>query len=248
MHRRSLQVGLDQVFALYSTDAVVVIEDDLIMAPDALQFFDACQPLLAQDPSVWAVSAWNDNGQPEFVFDAERVARSDWFPNLGVLISRNLWAELERDWPEIYWDDWLRDPTRRRGRVTLRPEISRVRHTGAAGSSLGQYFDEHTGRVMLPRQPKGFKKLDVATLHMDAYDGIYLERVEAAAPVTIDDVGDASGDVRVSYRDIEEFSALATRIGLMADVRHGTPRTAYRGIVESRRGEDLLFLAPSHLT
>ncbi len=240
--------ALNQVFALYSTDAVVVIEDDLIVASDALQFFDACQLLLTQDASVWAVSAWNDNGQPEFVFDAERVVRSDWFPNLGVLISRSLWAELEPDWPEIYWDDWIREPTRRRGRVTLRPEISRVRHAGATGSSFGEYFDEHTGRVALPRQSTGFEKLDVATLHMDAYDSIYLERVEAAAPVTIGDVDDTSGDVRVAYRNLEEFSALANRIGLMADVRHGTPRTAYRGIVECRRGEDLLFLAPSHLT
>lgn len=202
--------ALNQVFGSYSTDAVVVIEDDLILASDALLFLDACQPLLAQDASVWAVSAWNDNGQPEFVFDAERVVRSDWFPNLGALISRSLWAELEPDWPEIYWDDWLRETTRRRGRATLRPEVSRVCHTGATGSSFGQYFNEHTGRVMLPRQSTGFEKLDVATLHTDAYDSIYLERVEAATPVIIDDMGDVSGDVRVSYRNLEEFSALAT--------------------------------------
>jgi len=85
-----------------------------------------------------------------------------------------------------------------------------VCHTGATGSSFGQYFNEHTGRVMLPRQSTGFEKLDVATLHTDAYDSIYLERVEAATPVIIDDMGDVSGDVRVSYRNLEEFSALAT--------------------------------------
>ncbi|MCG8467718.1 MAG: hypothetical protein MJB57_05835 [Gemmatimonadetes bacterium] len=236
--------ALDRVFEDWPTRSVIVIEDDIVVAPDALQFFDACYPVLARDPTVWAISAWNDNGQPEFVRDERRIVRSDWFPNLGVSISRGLWQELRADWPELYWDDWLRDPAIRRGRVTLRPEVSRVRHTGSTGTSFGQFFERHTGRVVLPDRASGFADLDPTTLIADAYDRRYLDRVAAATPVSIDAVEERDGDQKLIYDDVEQFRSFADRLGLMSDVRGETPRTAYRGIVECRRGEGLLFLAP----
>lgn len=237
--------ALNRVFEAWDPEAVVVIEDDLVVAPDLLQFFDACLGALQADPTIWALSAWNDNGQPEFVRDPERVVLSDWLPNLGVLFTRSLWAEVERGWPEAYWDDWLRHPRRRRGRVTLRPEVSRVRHTGADGASFGQYFDEHTGRVELPVEVSGFSGLDPRSLRKADYDRAYLGRVGTARAVTVEDVDRVTGDRRIESASDEEFSALARALGLMADVRNSTPCTAYRGIVECRRGDDLLFLAPA---
>ncbi|CAN0431060.1 unnamed protein product, partial [Ectocarpus sp. 13 AM-2016] len=32
--------------------------------------------------------------------------------------------------PEAYWDDWLRDPRRRKGRQFIRPEVCRTFHFG----------------------------------------------------------------------------------------------------------------------
>ena len=237
--------ALSRLFEGWPTDHVIVTEDDLVVAPDVFRFFDACLDAVGPDPTLWAISAWNDNGQPEFVADSGRIVRSDWFPNLGVSISRRLWSEIEPHWPEVYWDDWLRAPSQRRGRVTLRPEVSRVIHTGAAGASFGQFFEQHTGRVTLPAGPATFGDLDPATLHEAEYDRTYLERVRAATDVTIDAMPEVAGDRRIIYRDFEEFRWLAGRLGLMADVRHGTPRTAYRGIVECRQRDCMLFLAPA---
>ena len=42
--------------------AVIVIEDDFIFSPDFVEYFEAAAPLLDKDPSLWLVSAWNDNG------------------------------------------------------------------------------------------------------------------------------------------------------------------------------------------
>ncbi len=44
------------------TDTVLVIEDDLEIAIDFFPYFFALLPLLQKDPTLWTVSAWNDNG------------------------------------------------------------------------------------------------------------------------------------------------------------------------------------------
>lgn len=56
--------------------------------------------------------------------------RSDFFPGLGWMLPRRVWNELWEDWPEAYWDDWLRDPRRRRDRQFIRPEVCRTYHFG----------------------------------------------------------------------------------------------------------------------
>jgi hypothetical protein len=36
--------------------------------------------------------------------------------NLMLLCCSKLWQELGPIWPNAYWDDWLREPLRRKGR------------------------------------------------------------------------------------------------------------------------------------
>ena len=47
-----------------ATDApgVIVVEDDFYFSPDFYEYFVATAPLLELDPSLWIISAWNDNG------------------------------------------------------------------------------------------------------------------------------------------------------------------------------------------
>ena len=86
------------------------------------------------DPTVYCVSAYNDNGRPELVDDPGAVYRTDWFGGLGWLASRRLFhTEWAPAWPPTHWDHWLRHPARRRGRECLYPEVSRDVHTGAVG-------------------------------------------------------------------------------------------------------------------
>ena len=67
---------------------VIVLEEDLQIAPDFFEFFAAVAPLVDRDPSVLAASAWNDNGVRGYVRDPEALYRSDFFPGLGWMISR----------------------------------------------------------------------------------------------------------------------------------------------------------------
>ena len=84
---------------IYSTNNILT--DDLDVAPDFYAYFSSTYDLLRKDPSLWCVSAWNDNGKANLVDtkDSELLFRSDFFPGLGWMITRDLWDELEPKWP-----------------------------------------------------------------------------------------------------------------------------------------------------
>jgi hypothetical protein len=42
---------------------VLVLEDDLEVAPDALRFFTLAAAAMEQDPSIFCASGYNDNGE-----------------------------------------------------------------------------------------------------------------------------------------------------------------------------------------
>ena len=67
------------------------------VAPDFFAYFRRMSPLFDSDPSLYCVSAWNDNGQSAFVASSTAVYRTDCFPGLGWMWSRERWNELH-DW------------------------------------------------------------------------------------------------------------------------------------------------------
>ncbi len=93
--------ALQQVFNDLHYEAVVIVEDDLEISPDFYEYFLATYPLLKQDTSLLCVSAWNDNGKASFI-DAskpEKLYRTDFFPGLGWMLTRDTFKELEPKWP-----------------------------------------------------------------------------------------------------------------------------------------------------
>lgn len=77
------------------------IADDLDVSPDLFSYFLATLALLRQDPSLWCVSAWNDNGKMDLVdvSSPHLLHRTDFFPGLGWMITKPLWTELAPKWP-----------------------------------------------------------------------------------------------------------------------------------------------------
>lgn len=80
----------------------IIVEDDLNVAPDFFEYFLGTHKLLKQDPSLWCVSAWNDNGKAAVVdtTQPELLYRTDFFPGLGWMLTKDLWAELSVKWPK----------------------------------------------------------------------------------------------------------------------------------------------------
>ncbi|MCL7038971.1 hypothetical protein MKW94_021640, partial [Papaver nudicaule] len=61
--------ALDQLFNEHKFYRVIILEDDMEIAPDFFEYFEATAALLDSDKSIMAVSSWNDNGQKQFVHD-----------------------------------------------------------------------------------------------------------------------------------------------------------------------------------
>lgn len=66
---RHYKWALNQVFNVFNYDTVIIVEDDLDISPDFYEYFRALHPILKGDPSLWCISAWNDNGKQALVDD-----------------------------------------------------------------------------------------------------------------------------------------------------------------------------------
>jgi len=231
---------------------VIILEEDLHTAEDFFDYFAAMTPILESDRTLLAVSAFNDNGFASHVKDPSRVLRSDFFPGLGWMMTRRLWdEELRHKWPSGYWDDWLREPSQRQDRHILRPEISRTFHFGVKDGASGNQFGNRLGRILLNPTPFKWKNITKNLSHeleVNYYNSIYLNMIEAAQPVSSVSAALEKAretDVRLEYRTLQEFQHLARQLELMDDEKAGIPRTAYKGVVETRpHGEYILFLIP----
>ncbi|VDK49579.1 unnamed protein product [Anisakis simplex] len=133
--------ALDKIFFEMNYDTAIITEDDLDIAEDFFSYFSATRYLLRSDPTIWCISAWNDNGGNN-ITDRSRsdiLYRTDFFPGLGWELTVDLWRELSAKWPLTYWDDWLRRQDVRQGRVCIRPEsgMARTAYYGIVSFMLG---------------------------------------------------------------------------------------------------------------
>jgi alpha-1,3-mannosyl-glycoprotein beta-1,2-N-acetylglucosaminyltransferase len=186
-------------------ERVIILEEDLRIAPDFFEYFEATAPLLDRDPTLLAVSAFNDNGFQGQVADPKRLLRSDFFPGLGFSFTRNTWvSDIGPKWPGGYWDDWLREPAQRQGRQFIRPEITRTFHFGEkGGASHGQFGANHQ-RIMLNTEKVDWEAQDLSYLEPDSFKKIYAQMVSNAKPVqskeeALEQVKQGS-DARIEYR------------------------------------------------
>jgi alpha-1,3-mannosyl-glycoprotein beta-1,2-N-acetylglucosaminyltransferase len=193
--------------------------------------------LLDQDPSIWCVSAWNDNGKAGLIESDEngKLYRSDFFPGLGWMMTKKLWQELGPKWPAGFWDDWMREPAQRKDRVCIRPEISRTKTFGRIGVSQGQFFDQHLKFIVLNDKKFDFLHTDLSYLVKENYDKEFLGKVESLPVYSVDDIvarkNDGQKAVRVNYWTESTFNRVAQRLGVMLDFKAGVPRAGYHGIV-----------------
>jgi alpha-1,3-mannosyl-glycoprotein beta-1,2-N-acetylglucosaminyltransferase len=98
------------------------------------------------------VSAWNDHGQRGRALDPEGIYRTDIFPGLGWMLTSEFGMELHEEWPNSYWDEYLREPKVRKGRQCIFPEVPRTHTFGKVGTSGGQFFDQHLAVMMLNKE------------------------------------------------------------------------------------------------
>jgi len=230
-------------------DSVILVEDDLDVAPDFFEFMAASKKILARDKTLYCASGWNDNGKREHVKDPNKLYRSDFFGGLGWMMMRDLWdGELKGRWAKSFWDDWFRNPEQRRGRSCIRPEVSRTRTFGKIGVSRGQFFDKYLKFIKLNDEYVPFTEMDVSFLEKSKYDKKFqvevYEDAVAKTQLELGGISDCGQEYRVEYRDMKQFERIAKSIGIMEDNKAGVPRMGYMGIVSIRLNGCLLHIAP----
>jgi len=239
--------ALAKIFTVMDYDAVIVVEDDLEISPDFYNYFAALYPILRDDPSLYCVSSWNDNGMTENVKDPKGIYRTDVFPGLGWMMTKNLWNEIESKWPDRYWDEFMREPRIRRNRQCLYPEISRNRNIGERGTSDRQFWDK-ISRIKFNEEFVNFTDIDMSYLLKEEYDKNLLAQVKSAQKVTFSDVSHYNNaDLRITYDSIPQFVDYARMFKIMDDEKEGMPRTSYKGIVTFYDGTNRIFLTPEKI-
>lgn len=235
---RHYKWALDELFYKHNFDRVIILEDDMEIAPDFFDYFEAAAALLDKDKSIMAVSSWNDNGQKQFVYDPYALYRSDFFPGLGWMLTRSVWNELSPKWPKAYWDDWLRLKENHKGRQFLRPEVCRTYNFGEHGSSMGQFFEKYLAPIKMNDVKVDWKSQDLSYLTEDKYAQYFADILKMAKPIPGTDpalmASNIEGDIRIQYRDQSDFEYIAQQFGVFEEWKDGVPRTAYKGVVVFR--------------
>ncbi|KAL7673736.1 hypothetical protein ACOME3_000020, partial [Neoechinorhynchus agilis] len=135
----------------------------------------------------------------------------------------------------------IREPSQRKGRLCIRPEISRTAANpkeSAKGASNGEFFYEYISKVQ-PLNEKVAKQVD-----WKAYNLSYLSNYEEnlrkiiAQCTKIDSIDDlhrkkAIACVRLYYTDQLQLVSYLRELALMSDLKAGVPRTAFKGIVQT---------------
>ncbi|XP_045129046.1 protein O-linked-mannose beta-1,2-N-acetylglucosaminyltransferase 1-like isoform X2 [Portunus trituberculatus] len=130
-----------------AADKVILLEDDLLLAPDLLRYFHQTAWLLDTDSSLSFVGAFGQNSYPTTAACLDTVLRVEMYPQYGWMTSRRWVEHILPLWvPQgggRDWDWWLYTEGPRGGKDALVPEVSRTGHAGAAGGAHVTGWEQH---------------------------------------------------------------------------------------------------------
>ena len=254
--------SLSTAFQLFpDAPCIIIVEDDLLFSPDFYEYFHKNVPILEADPTVFLMSAWNDNGFKGKVKDPYALRRTEFFPGLGWLLPRALYEnELEQKWPSIHWDHWLRSWNQTKGREIVYPEVPRTYHNGSKGTFMKTkthrlYFQNISYNRDTSISWEAAASKAMAPPYMSVMEDAYEARIRGLISkclyaYTLDDVlafsSNSSGAVLCVPIDMpyfvngtdERFSTLASFFGIW----HEQMRGAHRGLHEFHWNNDTYVL------
>lgn len=139
------------------SDYVIHVEDDVLLAPDALQFFEYCRSYGRID-DLFSVTAFAGGTTRTPRSQDHTVKIKRWFDGWGWATWRDRWQEIRADWDYGYtkpvtppdvgkgWDINMNYSTRG-GRGVLYPLLSRSHNIGRYGIHQGAteraWYEQH---------------------------------------------------------------------------------------------------------
>lgn len=146
----------DKIFEETDCGGVVVIEDDLELSPDFLDYFKLTIPLVHSDDTIIASSLWNDIGFTYNTRDKHKIKRTSFFPGLGWYLSREIWENVMGPvWPERDWDWHIRELIDKNKYDILIPEVPRDFHVAKSGTYMNPgLFRSYFKKINIQRDAK----------------------------------------------------------------------------------------------
>lgn len=150
---------------------VVVVEDDIVLAPDAIRFFEHVDKTYRGDPECFGGCAYHKLMPPEAEF--HQTTRERWFTPWGWSTWRDRWSEIEKNWPRAnrpVWDG-VANKTRCRGeepgdqigRYVVYPKLARSQNIGAKNGTFCK--EEHHAEHQFNRNFAGNMAIGPAQFH-----------------------------------------------------------------------------------
>ncbi|CAJ1353647.1 unnamed protein product [Effrenium voratum] len=125
---RSLEYAVSNQFRNDRFRSLLVVEEDLVFSSSLRSFLLKLEPLLLEDPSIWCISAWNDNGIAPYSSDLSVVMRTESFSGIAWMTSLSLIRQdLLPSWSQQRsWRGLLRQRAQLAAQDCLVPEVSRA--------------------------------------------------------------------------------------------------------------------------
>nr|XP_045604574.1 protein O-linked-mannose beta-1,2-N-acetylglucosaminyltransferase 1-like isoform X2 [Procambarus clarkii] len=183
-----IKFAIFQAFDFFpSADKIIVLEDDLILAPDFISYFHQTAPLLDTDSTIFCVNAFNYNSFAPTAIDTSRLYREEILPAYGWMVNRRWALQVLPLWPKtshgVDWDWYLRGMVQH-GRDVVTPEVPRTRHDGSGGVHVtgweqAAYFDRRAFNT------DAHATLNISYLTAVAYESFLEKELETATVLKI---------------------------------------------------------------
>ncbi|XP_066948677.1 protein O-linked-mannose beta-1,2-N-acetylglucosaminyltransferase 1-like isoform X2 [Macrobrachium rosenbergii] len=162
---------------------VIIIEDDLILSPDFLWYFQQTSTLLDEDPTILAVSAHRiqSSGHGR---DPAHILRGKAPPQWGWMADRR----ILKKWVPKYWGDWdywIMSLERADGIDIIFPELSRSLHAGSSGTHIDGFAQAMIYNLESANVQKSINISNLSELQIDKYRSKMARDITRAVPVSL---------------------------------------------------------------
>ncbi|KAF2073299.1 hypothetical protein CYY_005398 [Polysphondylium violaceum] len=246
------------VFNNQSMDKVIFLEDDLILSPDALKYFDILSNLMDVDPSIFCISAWNDNAfkfQDDLMktFQDSRFTfyRQDHFGGLGFLLSHQIYTErIEPIWDKISTEPWdtIIQSAMSPGDQCIYPEMPRSQHAPNIKRNYTSVLDhqnevDHWGFYKMYSDYENIASnvLDLSNLLYHKYDARLRSKIQnateidsfTAIPVLFSSTNDFVIYTKAISNSDSRWDKVINDLGIVGRGNGNIVRGIYKGVVET---------------
>lgn len=168
-----------------SAEHMIVIEEDLLLAPDFMPFMANCLHTVNSDKSLAGAFAWNINGFETSSGNVSQVYRVQEFPGLGFLMKSPIVQQLVDTWGQCCqdraWSGWQLKGV---SLEMLMPDVSRVYRTPLFGAEA--QTDLARNLFLKPRKThlaKEVPSFNMSSLIADEYEAFLQAQIQLSQVV-----------------------------------------------------------------